>query len=248
MPCRRLRSRAHFAVQNVGRQSYIVRTTESEVTLYSTASHGQLGRWARKGVYTSSLASQLTLAHAAAEVVSGKAGFAVRIAEITAGGELSLIRNGETQWLRPEMLAYATIASWVDDGSRDTLMEELRSRGLCEPCHCLRSPTEAPSSRPRWSPSTPFRSCSAVFWPQETLQSDAKQRLVGDKTVIVGTSRKDLIAVDTSRGGNIIWQSSLASTLEVKMQSFKGCTLRMVALWSTCRTVRLLPSIRQLAR
>lgn len=201
-----------FAVQNVGQESYVVRTTESEVTLYSSASHGQLGRWARKGVYTSSIASQHRLAHAAAEVVSGKAGFAVRVAVTTDGGEMSLIRNGETQWLRPEMLAYATIASWVDDGSQDTLMEELEVEASVSPVtayvHRLRRHLHDLAVLPQHLQEL----VRGLFAPGD-ITVDVKQRLVGDKTVIVGTSRKDLIAVDTSRGGNVIWQSSLASTM-----------------------------------
>ncbi len=201
-----------FALQNVGRESYVVRTTESEVTLYSSASHGQLGRWVRKGVYTSSIASQHTFAHTAAEVVSGKAGFAVRIAETTAGGELSLIRNGETQWLRPEMLAYATIASWVDDGSQGTLLEELEVEASVSPItayvHRLRRHLHDLAGLPQYMQGL---FSSLIGSGESTI--DPKQRLVGDKTVIVGTSRKDLIAVDTSHGGTVIWRSSLASAM-----------------------------------
>ena len=207
-----IQEQSTFAVQNVGQESYVVRTTESEVTLYSSASHGQLGRWMRKGVYTSSVASEHTLAHAAAEVVSGKAGFAVRIAETTGGGELSLIRNGETQWLRPEALAYATIASWVDEGSQDTLMEGLEVEASVSPItayvHRLRRHLHDLANCPHHLQEL-FRS---LFASGDTTV-DAKQRLVGDQTVIVGTSRMDLIAVDTSHGGNIIWQSSLARTM-----------------------------------
>ena len=81
-----------FALQTVGAETYIVRSTESEVTLYSWASHGQLGRWSRKGFRSVSV-NRAATSHANAEVVSGKSGFAVRVAEYVEG-HLSL----RAQW------------------------------------------------------------------------------------------------------------------------------------------------------
>ena len=201
-----------FAVQNVGRDSYVVRTTDSEITLYSTASHGQLGRWPRKGTRIPSLASQHAVAHAAAEVVSGKAGFAVRVAEIAPEGEFSLIRNGETQWSRPEMLAYATIASWVEEGSQGTLIEELEVEASVSPVtayvHRLRRHLHDLAGLPQY-----LQTFFTNLLASGENAVDTKQRLIGDKLVIVGTSRKDLVAVDASHGGKVVWQSSLANVV-----------------------------------
>ena len=201
-----------FAVQNVGAESYIVRSTDSEVSLYSTASHGQLGRWSRKGTRTPSHAARYTLAHAAAEIVSGKAGFAVRIAETTPGGEFALVRNGETQWSRPEMLAYATIASWVGEGSKDILTEDLEIEATVSPVTAYVHRLKRHLHDLAGLPQSAQHFFSSLLASGEKLV-DTKQRLIGDRVVIVGTSRKELIAVDASREGAVIWQSSLANTV-----------------------------------
>ena len=201
-----------FAIQNVGSESYIVRTTDSEVSLYSTVSHGRLGRWARPLSHAQSSGSPAGLAHAAAEVVSGKTGFAVRVAETSADGDFSLIRNGEIQWSRPEMLAYATIASWVDESSQSALISDLDAEASGNPIaayvHRLTRHVHDLAGLPVY----------LLSFASNLLQAggeglDTKQRLVGDKTVIVGTSRKELVAVDASHGGAMIWQSNLAATI-----------------------------------
>jgi ER membrane protein complex subunit 1 len=201
-----------FAVQSVGAETYIIRTTDSEISLYSTASHGHLGRWARKGARAGLTRSSTNLAHAAAEVVSGKTGFAVRVAETSAGGELSLIRNGEVQWSRPEMLAYATIAAWVDDGPRSTLIEELEVEASVNPVtayiHRLKRHLHDLNALPQY-----LQSLITSLLTSGEGPVDSKQRLIGDKMVIIGTSRKDLVAVDAGHGGIVVWQSSLAGTV-----------------------------------
>lgn len=112
-----------FAATNNGASVFFVRVTDTEVLLYSSQSHGQLGRWKRSGFPDSTGSGP---SYATAEVVSrGQATYAVRVAEVSPSGIWSLVRNGELQWARPELLAYANIAAWAEDGGPDALAEEL---------------------------------------------------------------------------------------------------------------------------
>lgn len=201
-----------FALQNIGADTFVIRTTDSELTLYSTASHGQLGRWSKSQERTRASGSYPSLGHAAAEVVSGKAGYAVRVAETSPHGELSLVRNGETQWSRPEVLAYATIAAWVDGSSQRALIEDLEVEASGSPLaayvHRLKRHLHDLMALPQYLQTI----------PQSLLSSgegavDTKQRLIGDQVVIVGTSRRTLAAVDASHSGSIIWHSTLSGTV-----------------------------------
>ena len=197
-----------FAAQTVGSDTYFVRTTSTEAILYSSASHGELGRWRRAGATTKSL----FLSHASAEIVSGKSGFAVRISEISSDGNFALYRNGELQWTRPEMLAYATIGSWIDETAQNALIEELETEATVSPItayiHRVRRHLHDLQGFPGYVQGI----VESIVSPSSG-GTDVRQRLMGEKTVVLGTSRKELIAVDASNAATVLWQTSLASRL-----------------------------------
>ncbi|ETN40254.1 uncharacterized protein HMPREF1541_04530 [Cyphellophora europaea CBS 101466] len=202
-----------FTAQNSGSEAYYVRTTPTEVVLYSSASHGELGRWRRKDL-TKALEGLITpLLHGAAEVVSGKAGFAVRVAEIDADGSFSLIRNGEIQWTRPEMLAYAIIGSWIDESPQSALIEELETEASVSPItaylHRLTRHFHDLQGLPEYLKDI----VQSITAPPASAVTDTRRRLVGDNTVVLGTTRKELIAVDASNAGTVAWRTDLSSKL-----------------------------------
>lgn len=208
-----------FAASNSDDSVYFTRITETEILLYSSESHGQLGRWRRTNALINTKSHPL---HAAAEVVSrGKATFAVRVAEVSSTGQWSLIRNGELQWSRPENLAYATIAAWGDNGGSDPLAEELDLELSVNPLtayvHRLKRHLLDLQHLPVY-----LQELSKTILDQ-TPDADAVSRkdLVGSQSVIVGTSRKELIALDVTNGGVIVWQKDLSSQIPegVEMKS-----------------------------
>ena len=70
-----------FSASAIDANTYFSRITSSDLFLYSSASHGVLGRWARSGVADGSPE------HAAAEVVSrGTGSYAVRVAHTGLSG------------------------------------------------------------------------------------------------------------------------------------------------------------------
>lgn len=200
-----------FAASSSDATVYFTRSTESEVVLYSSESHGQLGRWKKSNFRAT---SGSFASHAAAEVVSrGKSSFAVRIAEVSSSGDWSLIRNGELQWTRPEMLAYTTIAAWGDDGAPDALAEELDLESSVNPVtayvHRLKRHLADLTSLPEYLRSLP----ETVLKSTPDADAATRKSLVGTKIAIVGTSRNEIIAMDATSPGALRWQSDLSSNI-----------------------------------
>lgn len=199
-----------FSVSSSGPTVYFTRSTGSELSLYSSDSHGQLGRWQRTG--GRALETGGLIPHAAAEVVSrSKDSFAVRIAETSISGDWSLIRNGELLWTRPEQLAYANIAAWSDDVSPDALAEELEVEATVNPLtayvHRLKRHLSDLTGLPSYIASLP----DAIFKSSPDSAADARRNLVGTKVVVVGTSRKELIALDATNTGALLWQTDVSA-------------------------------------
>ncbi|KAL6243320.1 hypothetical protein RBB50_009872 [Rhinocladiella similis] len=207
-----------FAATSNDASVYFVRSTETEVLLYSSESHGQLGRWPRSSTLAPGDGYPV---YATAEVVSrGKASHAVRVAEVSTKGVWSLIRNGEAQWARPEMLAYANIAAWTEDAGPDALAEELDLELSVNPLtayvHRLKRHLLDLQYLPEYLQALP----AAILTPSPDTDSSVRKGLVGKKTVVVGTSRKELIALDASNGGLVKWQqdvtAQMANGVEIK--------------------------------
>lgn len=200
-----------FAASSIDTTVYFTRSTETEVILYSSESHGQLGRWTKSDFKTS---PGSFFSHATAEVVSrGKNSFAVRVAEFSPSGDWSLIRNGELQWSRPEMLAYAKLAAWGENGAPDHLAEELDLEASVNPLtayvHRLKRHLTDLASLPSYLQSLP----ETILKPSPDADATARKNLVGTKVVIVGTTRKELIALDATSSGALKWQSDLSSEI-----------------------------------
>ncbi|KAK4945596.1 hypothetical protein LTR10_015215 [Elasticomyces elasticus] len=204
-----------FAASSNDASVYFTRVAETEILLYSSESHGQLGRWRRTS-------TQGHPVHVAAEVVSrGKAAFAVRVAELSSTGAWSLIRNGEVQWTRPEVLAYATIAAWGQNGASDPLAQELDLELSVNPLtayvHRLKRHLLDLVHLPLYLQDI----SKAIIRPSTDADEVARKDLVGSQRVIVGTSRNELIALDVTNGGVIMWQKDLSTQIPdgVEMKS-----------------------------
>ena len=191
-----------FSSSAIDANTHFTRTTSSDVMLYSSSSHGQLGRWARAGEV------DVTPRHAAAEVVSRDGNnFAVRVAQTALSGEWSLIRNGETAWTRPEMLAGITAAAWTTDlEETGALVHELyleeHENMIAAFVHRLQRHFGALSrlliSLPKW-PETVI----SVFKPSE---DDGKAPFLEGRTVIVATNDGQILALDAKNNGAILWR------------------------------------------
>ena len=188
-----------FSASNVDAAAYFVRATESEVLLYSSASHGVLGRWPR--VWTTHGQPLFTKAEVAAR---GKAGFALRVVETSSIGELSLIRNGEQVWARPEYLAHITNAEWAEDPSEDSLARELEIEAhgnvVAAYVHRVRRHLAGLATLPKTLSSLPTSLLSSISGGS----SSPTASLSGRKTIIATTDLNQVLAL-ASDSGRVKW-------------------------------------------
>lgn len=197
-----------FTASSIDAYVYFTRATETEISLYSSASHGILGRWPRHRKTPGNTV------HITSEVVSrGKSGFAIRVAETSSVGEWSMVRNGDSIWTRPEMLAYVTAAVWVDEDRGDASMqafeEEIHSNPLSAYIHRMKRHAQDLSHLPGWIQRLPQSIFSGVTASETVLEKP----MIGHQTLIVATSHQDLMALDANQNGAIKWrQNSLHGT------------------------------------
>jgi ER membrane protein complex subunit 1 len=189
-----------FFASNIDANVYFTRATETEVFLYSSASHGVLGRWPRHRKVSSNPL------HIASEVVSrGKSGFAIRVAETSTVGEWALVRNGENVWTRPEMLANVVAAAWADDSGGDATIqaieEEAHSNPLTAYIHRVKRHTQDMKALLSWLQSLP----QSVLSSLSAGDADRDKGMTGNKILILGTSNQYLLALDANAGGTLRW-------------------------------------------
>ena len=201
-------SSAFTLTANSGK-TFITRVTNSEIIVYNSESHGQLARWPRKTLglgHSSSHAPVWATAEVAAKDASKPA---LRVAVVSPEGSWYLARNGDTQWSRPEMLAYADMASWSDDIEISALAQELQT-DTSDPATAyitrLSRHVSELMSLPAWLMSLPQR----LFSPSD--DSAKKQSLVGSKSIILKTSRNQLFSVDAVHG-KVDWHTNLAAVV-----------------------------------
>ena len=191
-----------FAASSIDSTVYFTRITDSEVVIYSSVSHGVLGRWPRRGGSPSGL-------HAAAEVVNRGKTLAVRIAMTSRFGVWSLIRNGELQWIRPEILAYVTNAVWADGTGTGALASELEAEESANPLTAYllrvrRHTEELMLDLPQYVMSLP-----QSFSKKAPAHVDPKRSMLGSKLLITATSRHQVVAIDAVTG-DIEWMKDFS--------------------------------------
>jgi ER membrane protein complex subunit 1 len=196
-----------FAAGSIDANVFFTRSTETEVSLYSSESHGQLGRWQKP--HTKKYLGN-SRAHATAEIVSrGKASYAVRVAEFSSSGHWSLIRNGELQWTRPELLAYATIAAWDVNGvqgATEELGKEVLSNPLTAYIHRVTRHLQDLSHLPAYVQQL----SKTMLTTSPEGEAFSRQSLVGSKAAVLGTSRNEIIAIAATVPGNVLWQADVS--------------------------------------
>lgn len=196
------------ATSNIDANVYFTRITDAEAIVVSSASHGILGRW-NLGVATSDRAL-----HAVAEVVSKGASVAVRSAVLRESGDWQLIRNGQTEWTRPESLIGAVAAAWVDTEVQEDLAHELEIEGheslYGAYIHRVKRHVRDLQSLPDWLKDLPQRIISSILGDEVTnLDSFGVA-----KPVLVATANGRLYALDTGKQGSVMWSVQVAETSE----------------------------------
>ena len=201
-----------FAASSNANKVYFTRVTSTEVSVYSSESHGHLGRWARKQLGTGFQSSSDPIL-ATAEVASREgASIAVRVAVTSPEGSWYMLRNGDTQWSRPEMLAYSDMAAWSDDISADPLAQELETEISVDPATAYVNRVYRHTAELMQLPAF------LVQLPQKMLGKTAERTsvrsdLLGSRSLILATKNKHLYSVN-SNAGIVQWHTDLSSKIE----------------------------------
>ena len=150
----KLAGKGAFATTTSAANVYFTRTTDDEFSVVSSASHGILGRWPRKGITESQFATSFPV-HASVEVVTKSGSVsAIRCVVQYADGAWVLFRNGELIWARAEGLASAVTAIWAEVGDVNSLTEQLEVEGHANPLaaytHRLKRHIRDLQYLPRW--------------------------------------------------------------------------------------------------
>ncbi|CAO2652160.1 Nn.00g004430.m01.CDS01 [Neocucurbitaria sp. VM-36] len=238
-----LRSKSIFTTSTSDANVYFTRITGDEVTVFSSVSHGKLGRWAIKG--TPVLAGAYPV-HGVSEVVvkSGTAS-AARSAILYSNGQWALIRNDEIAWTRPEFLSHTVSAVWAglpeEEALAQALAEESHRNLVSAYVHRVQRHVQDLKFLPAWVQDIPNRLLSSVIGTsKETTVNDIQQDTFGfHKLVVVATDKGRLAALDVGSRGKVMWNIDLtqfalginfqnptlkafSGYVEVRDETFKG--------------------------
>ncbi len=205
-----------FAASTNGEKVFFTRVTSTEVIVYSSESHGHLGRWTRNELGISYAPSSDPVA-AAAEVASrDPANIAVRVAVTSPEGSWYMTRNGDTQWSRPEMLAYADMATWSDDVAADPLAQELQEEISVDPATAYVNRVYRHATELRHLPAYLMQLPQKMFGSTSD-ELTARENLVGSKSVILKTKQDKLFSL-SGVSGRIQWHRDLSRELSAGSQ------------------------------
>ncbi|KAH8753384.1 hypothetical protein F5882DRAFT_56884 [Hyaloscypha sp. PMI_1271] len=187
---------------------YFTRTTQDEVIIVSSASHGILGRWPVKvGKHHGSFV------HGVAEVVQKSTdSYAVRSAILMSEEDWVMVRNGAEAWTRVEGLSGAVAAEWAEipesESLAKTLEAEAHSNPLSAYIHRCKRHINDLHNLPGYLQELPFRIISSILSTDVT--SHKPDGLVRDnfgfhKLAIVATQRGRVYGLDSGNQGVVVW-------------------------------------------
>jgi hypothetical protein len=208
-----LKTKGTFATSTSDANVYFTRLTQDEVTVFSSVSHGVLGRWTLRG--SPALAGAFPV-HGQSEVVlkSGVAS-AVRSAVLYSNGQWALLRNDEVAWTRPEFLSGTVSAVWAglpeEEALAQALADESHRNLVSAYIHRVQRHVQDLKYFPAWAQSIPQRLLGSVVGKtRETTVDDIQQDTFGfHKLVVVATKTGRLAALDVGSRGKVMWNMDL---------------------------------------
>ena len=208
-----LKTKGTFATSTSDANVYFTRLTQDEVTVFSSVSHGVLGRWTLRG--SPALAGAFPV-HGQSEVVlkSGVAS-AVRSAVLYSNGQWALLRNDEVAWTRPEFLSGTISAVWAglpeEEALAQALADESHRNHVSAYIHRVQRHVQDLKYFPAWAQSIPQRLLGSVVGKtRETTVDDIQQDTFGfHKLVVVATKTGRLAALDVGSRGKVMWNMDL---------------------------------------
>ncbi|KAL8786695.1 MAG: hypothetical protein Q9213_002630 [Squamulea squamosa] len=207
-----------FSATVHGDTTYFVRTTQRDVTLFSSVSDQSLGQWLLQPKPHDHMIKSPGITHAVSEVVSrGTSKYAVRSAVLLSSGDWKLVYNGEELWFRPESLAGVVAAAWADTDGYEELADELamesHSNVVAAYLHRLKRHAKDAKKFPGWVRGLPDRIIDSLLGREPRSHGAPRDGFGFHKVVIAATDSGRLFALEAGEKGKIIW-SVQASEVE----------------------------------
>lgn len=197
-----------FAASSNADKVFFTRVTSSEVISYSSESPTELGRWKRNELGTGHTSSSGPLFATAEVAHRDAANIAVRVAVVSAEGNWYMIRNGDTQWSRPEVLSHASLAAWSDDIKVDPLVQELRSEISVDPATAYINRLYRHTQELVRLPSYLLQLPQTLLNPSSD-RTLIREDLVGSKSLLIATKNNLLFALN-GLTGKVFWNLDLS--------------------------------------
>ncbi|KAN0089232.1 DUF1620 domain containing protein [Hyaloscypha variabilis] len=187
---------------------YFTRTTQDEVLIVSSASHGILGRWPVKVDKQHG-----SFVHGVAEVVKkGTDSYAVRSAILTSEEDWVMVRNGAEAWTRVEGLSGTVAAEWAEipesESLAKTLEAEAHSNPLSAYIHRCKRHINDLQYLPGYIQELPFRILSSVLSTDVTSHKPGvlvRDNFGFNKLAIIATQRGRVYGLDSGSQGAVVW-------------------------------------------
>ncbi|KAK6594649.1 DUF1620 domain containing protein [Botrytis cinerea] len=201
-----------FSTSSQAADVYFTRFTEEETFIFSSMSHGVLGRWPVKAEKQN---DRLRFLYGASEVVHKAPDFyAVRSAMVSAEQDWVLVRNGAVAWSRVEGLSGVVAAEWAEIPASESLAETLEAEAHSNPLeayiHRVNRHINDLQYLPAYLEKLPTRILSAIL-PGDLVTSNEsvleRDNFGFNKLVIVATQRGRLYALDAGSQGRVVWGS-----------------------------------------
>ncbi|KAL8983854.1 MAG: hypothetical protein Q9205_002024 [Flavoplaca limonia] len=196
--------------------SYFIRTTDNDMTLFSSTTGQNLGQWPIQRKPHDRMIQSPSISHAISEVISrGTSRYAVRVALLLSSGDWKLVHNGQESWFRPESLSGVVAAAWADaDGQEDLakdLAAESHSNVVNAYLHRLKRHANHARRFPSWVKVLPDRIIASLS--SREPRSGARDSFGFHKVIIGATGSGRLFALAAGEKGKIMW-SVQASKIE----------------------------------
>ncbi|KAH0559447.1 hypothetical protein GP486_004037 [Trichoglossum hirsutum] len=210
----KLAGQGAFSTSTQDANVFFTRSTENELILLSSTSHGVLARWgtAPTASLRNGAAEEEYLLHGVSEVISrSDSSYAVRSALVSSTGDWNLVRDGKLVWKRTEALAGAIAAEWAElpelkDLARE-LEVEVHKNALAAYIHRVKRHARDLQHFPKWVESLPARILGALSGDQKKVESSkvfSRDGFGFRKLVIVATETGRLYALSAEEG-RVIW-------------------------------------------
>ncbi|KAI6250633.1 ER membrane protein complex subunit 1 [Erysiphe necator] len=185
---------------------FFIRTTQDEITILSSTSDKQLGKWPVK------IGSRGDFIHATTEIVRrSENSYAVRSAVLTEIGAFTMIRNGIEAWVRYEGLSGAVAAEWAEIPGKGNLVATLHAEAHSSVIHAYSHRVKRHFHDLRFLPQylqdIPKRILGSILSTELATKSEGliRDKFGFNKIVLLATLRGDIYALESNKKGSIVW-------------------------------------------